>query len=679
MVVTSAGLAGLGALMAALAWGVGLTPLGWVVGVLCGLVPTVAVARSRRGPGPGRPAAGARPTPRADLVTLTRALLASGVAALVADSFVRPSAPAVLVALTAVALGLDAVDGWVARRTGTASTFGARFDGETDAFLILVLSVHAASRYGVWVLALGAVRYAFWLAGRACPWLRAALPPRYWRKVVTAVVGVVLATAASDLVPHGVVASALVVAAVLLAESFGRDVVWLWRHRLDAPAEPLDPVPSPPARTQGPRRRVIGPAVDLLALLLVWVVLLAPTELPAVTPAVLLRVPVEALAMGVIALALPARPRRTVAVVVGLLLALVMVVKLLDLGFFAALGRPFNPLTDLGLFGPVFALTRDTIGRVAGDVVGVTAVLVVVALLVGVPLSLRRVTSLTVRNRRRSATVLTSPTFGGHSWLAHSTLQSGLWVSDEGRYGRLLGSDRMTLSRFFHRAGWRTVAVQPSDGEPWPQGRSFYRFDRIYDGPQLGYHGPRFGFSTMPDQFALEALHRRVLAPTRRPVFAQIELASSHTPWAPLPRLVDWDRLGDGTVFGPIRDRAQGVRQLWDHRELVPRAYARSIRYTLTALIQFVRRYGTTTWCSSCWATTSRRASCPATTRAIRCRSPSSPPTRPCSTGSTGGVGSVGCCPAGTPPSGGWTPSATGCCGPTTARGRRDRLRARSV
>ena len=96
-----------------------------------------------------------------------------------------------LVTLAVVALALDAVDGWVARRTGTASPLGARFDGEVDAFLILVLSVYVARSAGAWVLAIGAARYAFLAAGWLLPWMREPLPPRYWRKVVAATQGIV--------------------------------------------------------------------------------------------------------------------------------------------------------------------------------------------------------------------------------------------------------------------------------------------------------------------------------------------------------------------------------------------------------------------------------------------------------------------------------------------------------
>ena len=102
-------------------------------------------------------------------MTLTRATLAVGVAALTAESFLRDVPVATLVALAAVALVLDYVDGRVARRTGTASALGARLDGEVDAFLILVLSVYVAPSAGAWVLAIGAARYAFLVAGWPFP------------------------------------------------------------------------------------------------------------------------------------------------------------------------------------------------------------------------------------------------------------------------------------------------------------------------------------------------------------------------------------------------------------------------------------------------------------------------------------------------------------------------------
>ena len=98
---------------------------------------------------------------------------------------------------------------------------------EVDAFLILVLSVYVAPAVGAWVLAdrRRALRARRWPAG-CCPWLRGPVPPRYWGKVVAAVQGVVLTVAAADVLPAPVDGrAALVVALVLLAESFGREVV----------------------------------------------------------------------------------------------------------------------------------------------------------------------------------------------------------------------------------------------------------------------------------------------------------------------------------------------------------------------------------------------------------------------------------------------------------------------
>ena len=167
--------------------------------------------------------------------------------------------------LAALALVLDAVDGWVARRTRTTATLGARFDGEVDAFLILVLSVYVARSAGAWVLAIGAARYAFLAAGWLLPWMRAPLPPRYWRKVVAATQGIVLTVAAAGVLPPAVTAGALVVALVLLAESFGRDVWWLRSNRhgtqLAAVATgrrtPIPrPVSSATRRDRTPRGRV---------------------------------------------------------------------------------------------------------------------------------------------------------------------------------------------------------------------------------------------------------------------------------------------------------------------------------------------------------------------------------------------------------------------------------------
>jgi phosphatidylglycerophosphate synthase len=166
----------------------------------------------------------------ANQVTSTRALLALVVALMVAIAPVSALPAGVLVGTATLALALDWVDGQVARRTGTVTAFGARFDMEVDAFLILVLSVYVARSFGAWVLLIGLARYLLLAAEQAWPWLRRPVPPRYWRKAVAAIQGIVLTVAASGLLPHELVATALVGALLLLAESFGRDVLWLARR-----------------------------------------------------------------------------------------------------------------------------------------------------------------------------------------------------------------------------------------------------------------------------------------------------------------------------------------------------------------------------------------------------------------------------------------------------------------
>jgi phosphatidylglycerophosphate synthase len=218
------GLAGQVALLAVLTGTVGLGRAGWLAGLAYGLFLCVLLVRGMRRV--GRPAFGP-----ADRVTMTRATLAGAVTALAADSITRPAHIAVMVALGAVALLLDGVDGKVARRTGTASAFGARFDMEVDAFLILVLSAYAVRTAGAWVLAMGAMRYAFVAAAWALPWMRGELPARTWRKVVAATQGIVLVIAAAGVLPRAVALVALAVALAMLVESFGRDVAWLRAHR----------------------------------------------------------------------------------------------------------------------------------------------------------------------------------------------------------------------------------------------------------------------------------------------------------------------------------------------------------------------------------------------------------------------------------------------------------------
>ena len=167
----------------------------------------------------------------ANQVTLLRA----GLVCLAGGALLAGGPPALpswsLAALVTVALSLDAVDGWLARRLDLSSSFGARFDLEIDALLLLILAllVWRAERAGAWVLAIGLLRYLFVLAGWLLPWLRRPLPPSRRRQAVCVLQGVTLLLCL--LPPVSAVLAALAAGLALLAllASFGADIIYLAR------------------------------------------------------------------------------------------------------------------------------------------------------------------------------------------------------------------------------------------------------------------------------------------------------------------------------------------------------------------------------------------------------------------------------------------------------------------
>jgi hypothetical protein len=254
---------------------------------------------------------------------------------------------------------------------------------------------------------------------------------------------------------------------------------------------------------------------------------------------------------------------------------------------------------------------------------------------------------------------LTSPTTGGGSWLAQSTLLSGLWIDNQQRYRAMMSSDRFTLPAAFGLAGWRTVAVMPATTTPWPEG-AVYGYDKLYTAPDLGYQGPRYSFATMPDQYTLHTFQQRERAPGHLPVMAVIPLISSHSPWEPVPRMLDWNAVGDGSVYDTAAgsgDPAEIVEKR--DRGRVRHAYRNRSRTRCTRWSPTWRRTAATTWCWSSSATTSPRRRSPARTPAGTRPSPWSPATRRSWTGSRAGGGRRASSPAPTPRSGAWTPSAT--------------------
>ena len=187
---------------------------------------------------------------------------------------------------------------------------------------------------------------------------------------------------------------------------------------------------------------------------------------------------------------------------------------------------------------------------------------------------------------------LTSPTSGGGSWLAHTTLLSGVWVDNVRHYGDLTSSDRLTVVRAFREAGWRTVAVMPGNHGDWAE-QTYYGFDQVYDARNLGYRGPDLGWASTPDQYSL-AMFERVEHgwPGRGPLFAELALVSSHAPWPIIPEVMDWDAIGDGTVYQSDAPAAAPDAIWAQGRAAVRTAYRRSLEYSLDSLVSWVETYG---------------------------------------------------------------------------------------
>ncbi len=173
---------------------------------------------------------GARGVGIANAVTWVRCAVAGGVVALVVEGLAAPPPVPVFLGCASVALAMDAVDGRIARRTGTVTAFGARFDMEVDASVVLVLSIAASAVVGPWVLLVGAARYLLLLAELLLPWLAAPTPPRRWRKAVAAAQGIVLTAVVGGLLPLPASVALAAAAAVALACSFGTQVWWLTRQ-----------------------------------------------------------------------------------------------------------------------------------------------------------------------------------------------------------------------------------------------------------------------------------------------------------------------------------------------------------------------------------------------------------------------------------------------------------------
>jgi hypothetical protein len=187
---------------------------------------------------------------------------------------------------------------------------------------------------------------------------------------------------------------------------------------------------------------------------------------------------------------------------------------------------------------------------------------------------------------------LTSPTVGGISWLAHGTALSGMWIDSQIRYDSLMISERPSLVRLFNRAGWRTLGIMPAITMAWPEGQ-YFGYDHVYDARELAYQGKPFNYVTMPDQFTLAQFQKLERTPgPRTPVMAEIALISSHAPWTPVPQLIDWSAVRDGSEFNEQATSDDPPEVVWQDRQRVLEHYRGTVDYVVQTLVSFATTFG---------------------------------------------------------------------------------------
>ncbi len=212
--------------------------------------------------------------PFPDLGSANRLTFARGICVAIVASLIPAALDETGRIVLAVAAGLliaiDGIDGWLARRDGNASPFGARFDMEIDSALMLVLAIIAARLGGAWLILLGLPRYAFVLASYLWPFLAAPLPHSERRRITCVLQGFGLAAA---IYPWEYGATVALAALIVLLWSFAIDVIWLWRQ---APSREMENgfaplrgllrsiaiywlVPGRAAKLDGFYRRWLGP------------------------------------------------------------------------------------------------------------------------------------------------------------------------------------------------------------------------------------------------------------------------------------------------------------------------------------------------------------------------------------------------------------------------------------
>jgi hypothetical protein len=191
--------------------------------------------------------------------------------------------------------------------------------------------------------------------------------------------------------------------------------------------------------------------------------------------------------------------------------------------------------------------------------------------------------------RRVVSAFVVSPTFGGGSWLAHSSFMSALDIDNNGTYNLLLTRKQPTLSTRFTALGYRSLALMPGLRSEWPEG-IFYRFAQIYGSKEIDYRGPEFGWWRIPDQYTLARFADLELNKTgRKPLFLMFTAISSHMPFRPTPPYQpDWSRALDDNPYDEAAIQAS-MALLPEWTNMQP-SYAGTLVYTFQYLAGFLRQ-----------------------------------------------------------------------------------------
>ncbi len=184
---------------------------------------------------------------------------------------------------------------------------------------------------------------------------------------------------------------------------------------------------------------------------------------------------------------------------------------------------------------------------------------------------------------------LASPTYGGSSWLAHGTLESGLRVENELENAALLRSSLPPMASYFRRNGYRTVSVMPGTRFAFPEG-AYFDYEQVYYARDFNYHGPTFGWAPMPDQYVLDRVRRREFVKRSRPLFIRYVLVSSHAAFNSQPPFIpDWDVIGDGSTYKDRQPVSYPIT--WPELKNAGDAYLRSLDYEFTMLGDYFAKY----------------------------------------------------------------------------------------